>query len=43
MTFRTEVEAKAALLAIRESRFEGKSIRARLKTESALRSFYRLV
>lgn len=41
VSFRSESEAKAALLAIKDCRFEGKPIRARLKTESALKSYYR--
>lgn len=41
VTFASEVDAKTALFAIQGCKFENKPIRARLKTESALKSFYR--
>lgn len=41
VTFASEVDAKAALSAIKGEKFEGQPIHARLKTESALKSFYR--
>jgi hypothetical protein len=41
VTFRSEADAKNALHAIRGSKFEGKPVLARLKTESTHKSFYR--
>mmetsp|Transcript_30329 Transcript_30329/g.41744 ORF Transcript_30329/g.41744 Transcript_30329/m.41744 type:complete len:1036 (+) Transcript_30329:141-3248(+) len=40
VTFATEEDAKVALISIRESKFDNKPIKARLKTESSTKSFY---
>ena len=43
VTFATEEAARSALFSIRSSRLGGAPVRARLKTESTIRSYYQYV
>jgi hypothetical protein len=43
VTFNSEADARQAVYAIRNKRFNGNPIKARLKTETMNRAFYRLV